>query len=222
MTGNSTGPIDLPPPECPLCGGRAEPFAAVRGRRYLHCRVCDLVHLDAVQRPSLSEERSEYLLHRNDPCDDRYRRHLQRLTEPLFSGMPTSTRALDYGCGPTASISVLMAERGFKVVDYDPLFRPILLKGHFDVIALSETAEHLHEPGLAFERLARLLAPRGRLGIMTGFRDPAQTFAHWHYLRERSHVSFFSHATMRWLAERHRWQVTQLTPRVAIFEARTG
>lgn len=218
MIENLIGRIALPPSDCPLCLGSASLFDTVRGRRYRHCETCDLVHLDPVQRPTLSEERTEYLLHRNDPCDDGYRRHLQRLTDPLFDGVPKGARALDYGCGPTASISALMAEEGYSVLDYDPLFRAIILQGKFDVIAMSETAEHLHEPGLAFDRLARLLAPGGRLGVMTAFRDPRQTFAHWYYLRERSHVSFFSHTTMRWIAKRHQWKLTRLTPRVAIFE----
>lgn len=202
---------------CPLCGDQAAAFEEVRGRNYWLCATCDLVFLDPHQRPGLNEERAEYRLHNNNPQDNGYRQHLEQLTEPLFDGVDVGARALDYGCGPTANISVLMADAGYQVADYDPLFKPIMLNGHFDVIAMSEVAEHLHEPGLAFERLAALLGPGGRLGVMTELRQPEHAFADWYYIRELSHVCFYSEATMRWLAQRHGWTAHRPHERVTLF-----
>lgn len=203
--------------ECTLCTAQAAPFAEVRGRSYWHCAACDLVFLDPVQRPSRAEEEAEYRLHQNNIGEPGYRKHLQRLTLPLFECVSKSARALDFGSGPTASISALMAPSGYEVRNYDPVFADDPPQGTYDIISSSEAAEHFFSPGATFDWLNRLLAAGGRLGVMTELRQPNQPFESWYYVAPVSHVSFYSPMTMDWLGQRFGWELITRGPRVNIF-----
>lgn len=213
-----------PAPACPLCAAPApEPLAQVRERRYWRCGTCDLAFLDPGQLPALDEERADYDLHENDPADAGYRRHLAKLTEPLIAGLTPGLEGLDYGCGPGPTLSAMLRDRGFRMTDYDPIFRPdpAALARTYDLIACTEAAEHFHRPGREFARLARLLRPGGRLGLMTRLRLPEIDFPTWFYLREISHVAFYSPATLDWLADRHGWELLAVRPPdVALFARR--
>lgn len=189
----------------------------MRERFYHICSTCDLVFLAFAQRPTLDQERAEYNLHENDITQPGYRKHLMRLAGPLFAHAPLGVRALDFGCGPQASLSVLMGELGYQVIDYDPIFNPIGLSGNFDRIAMSEVAEHLFEPHQTFGLIASLLANGGKLGVMTELRDFTKPFSDWYYIREQSHVTFYSANTLEWLADHHGWQLERPEPRVGIF-----
>lgn len=205
---------------CPLClAAGLEEFAEIAPRRYLHCRACDVVVLDPGQLPPPAEERAEYALHRNHPGDPHYRRHLAQLTDPLTAGLPPGAEGLDFGCGPGPAVSAMLTERGFRMADYDPYFRPdrAVLAASYDFIACTEAAEHFHRPAREFALLARLLRPGGRLGVMTRLRTGAVDFGQWWYTRERSHVTFYSPGTMRWIAARHGWSCRLLGDRGAIF-----
>jgi hypothetical protein len=45
-----------------------------------------------------------------------------------------------------------------------------------------------------------LLEPAGTLGLMTKLVIDQQRFAHWHYIRDPTHITFYSRATFQWLA----------------------
>jgi 2-polyprenyl-3-methyl-5-hydroxy-6-metoxy-1,4-benzoquinol methylase len=178
-----------------------------------------VVVLDRDQLPTPREERAEYALHENDPADPDYRRHLAQLTVPLTEGMAPGAEGLDFGCGPGPAISAMLGERGFPVRDYDPIFRPdrAALERRYDFVACTEAAEHFHLPAREFDAFARLLRPRGRLGLMTQLRTARIDFPAWWYVRERSHVTFYSPDTMRWIARRYEWACRIIGDRVVIF-----
>ena len=214
-----TQSMDSQVPSCPLCWATsAARFCEVRGQTYFQCPLCKLVFLDPTQRPNSEEERQEYLLHNNDPSCSGYRRHLQQLAEPLAAQLPANSTGLDYGCGPTASMSVLLGEMGHRVVDYDPLFNsnPQALTRTYDFVTCSEVVEHFHEPRRDFARLAQLLTPGGLLGIMTELHTDAIDFPKWHYIREQSHVCFYSPETMRWLGTHFGWHVSIVSLRIVL------
>ena len=71
------------------------------------------------------------------------------------------------------------------------------LQRDYDVITLSEVAEHLFEPAVEFERLGRLLKPGGWLGVMTCFQTDDTSFARWHYRRDPTHVVFYRSKDLR-------------------------
>jgi hypothetical protein len=97
-----------------------------------------------------------------------------------------------------------MVRQGHRVELFDSYYFPdrSVLAGDYDFVTATEVIEHLHQPGRELARLWELLRPGGWLGIMTKLvRDPA-AFAAWHYIRDPTHVCFFSRRSLRWWARR--------------------
>lgn len=212
-----------PPLACPLCAtARARPFASVKGRIFWRCPACLLTFLQPDQRRTAAQERAEYALHENDPADSRYRAFLSRCTDPLLAHLESGAEGLDFGCGPGPTVSVMLAERGLTVRDYDPFFRPdrSALQRDYDFIVCTETAEHFHRPAREFALLDRLLRPGGRLALMTGLLTDDEAFAGWRYIQEASHVTFYRRETMDWIAARFGWAAEYPARDVILFEKR--
>lgn len=157
--------------------------------------------------PAPEAELSEYLLHRNDPDDARYRRFLETLTKPLLERLPPGSCGLDYGCGPGPALAVMLREAGHDVALYDPFFHhdPAVLDNQYDFIACAEVIEHFHRPSEEFEKLNALLRPGGLVAVMTRFLSDDSTFAQWHYRRDPTHVVFYREQTLQRIAARFGW-----------------
>ncbi|BBO66216.1 2-polyprenyl-3-methyl-5-hydroxy-6-metoxy-1,4-benz oquinol methylase [Desulfosarcina alkanivorans] len=192
-------------PRCPLCRGeRADLFFEDQRRRYLRCRHCRLVFVPRCYRPGPEVEKAVYDLHQNDAGDPGYRRFLSRLARPLAKRLKPGQKGLDFGCGPGPTLSVLLEEQGHEVDLYDPFYcnDPSVFDRTYDFICATEVVEHLHAPGREFEALFRMLAPNGWLGMMTKLVIDRHAFAKWHYIRDVTHVCFYSRATFAYLARR--------------------
>ncbi len=216
-----------PPCPCPLCAApRTQVFAQLSlpqwgERLYLHCQRCDLVFLHPAQRLSASAEQAHYHSHENNPADAGYRQFLSRLLTPLLSALPAPAphvQGLDYGAGPGPTLSLMLAEAGYPTRIYDPFFAPDaqVLSAQYAFITCSEVAEHFHAPGVEFARLDALLQPGGVLGLMTGLRQPATEFARWHYVRDPTHVCFYSAQSLCWLSNHLGWQLQLIDQQVAL------
>jgi hypothetical protein len=200
------------------------PHAERRGSRYYGCGVCRLVYLHPAQRLAAEAERAHYGTHENDPDDPGYRAFLARLADPLAERLPPGAEGLDYGSGPGPTLSRMMAERGFPMRDYDPFFAPDgeALRGTYEFVACSETAEHFHDPAEEFARLDGLLRPGGWLGVMTEMLDDSRDFAGWRYARDPTHVCFYHADTMRWIADAHGWRMETPARNVVLFQKSAG
>lgn len=190
---------------CPLCGGTAvENFHVDRDRAYRRCHDCCLVFVPAPFQLDPIEEKARYDLHENDPDDPGYRRFLLRLTEPLLERIGTGKTGLDFGCGPGPALPAMLAEHGHVVDRYDPFYfdDPAVFYKSYDFICATEVVEHLRRPGRELGRLFSLLRPGGWLGIMTKMVIGREAFRRWHYIRDLTHISFFSRETFEFVAER--------------------
>jgi SAM-dependent methyltransferase len=202
----------LPDPEahrcCIVCGSlSAGFFAGLEGRRYSRCAACQATFLHPADRLSPGEERARYLLHRNDPGDEGYRRFLSRLAGPLLGRLAPRSRGLDYGCGPGPVLAGILREAGHRMNIYDPFFAPDPepLGDTYDFVTCTEAAEHFHRPEEEFARLDSLLKPGGWLAVMTRFLEDGVCFASWSYRRDPTHVVFYRRETMRHIAVRYGW-----------------
>lgn len=207
-------------PTCPLCAASsAAPFAGREGRRYHRCPVCDLVSMDPEDRLDPVAERARYDTHENDPQDEGYRAFLDRLALPLARTLPAGARGLDYGSGPGPTLSLMMTERGFPTRNWDPFFAadPAALEGRYDFITCTETVEHFHHPGEEFKRLDALLLPGGILAVMTGILHPDVDFTTWWYVRDPTHVGFYTPGSLEWIASHHGWRLDVVGPTVIMF-----
>ncbi len=195
------------PPPCPLCAASPAPLVTLGKAVYWRCATCGLRFLDPVCRPTAEEAARLYRRHENDAADPAYRRFLSRLTAPLRARLAPGSQGLDYGCGPASALAAMLREAGHAVALYDPLFAPETapLERRYDFVALSEVAEHFHDPAAEFARLGRLVRPGGWLAVMTCFQTDDARFAGWHYRRDPTHVAFYREETFRWLAARHGW-----------------
>ena len=96
----------------------------------------------------------------------------------------------------------MFEEAGHPMVIYDPFYAPTTecLNTQYDFVTASEVVEHFRDPHQDLKLLWSLVKPGGLLGIMTKLALDRQAFDRWHYKDDPTHISFFSVATLRWLA----------------------
>lgn len=190
---------------CPLCRSSSpESFFEDTNRTYRRCPDCKLVFVPKTYWLSPEAERATYDRHQNDAHDQGYRRFLSRLAMPLLQRLGTHQTGLDFGCGPGPTLSVLLEAHGHRVELYDPFYynKPAVFSNSYDFICATEVVEHLYDPHKTFSALFRMLKPGGWLGIMTKLVIDARAFKNWHYIRDMTHVGFFSRSTFAFLAQR--------------------
>ena len=186
---------------------------------FWECAECDLAFVPPEFHLSESDEVERYLMHENDPANSGYRRFLSRLWDVLRPRLSVGDAGLDFGCGPGPALAQMMREDGYEVRVYDPYFFPdrSALDQRYDFVTCTETAEHLRTPMATFRLIDSLLAPGGRLGVMTGMLEDRAEFASWYYQRDPTHVAFYTKRTMSWLAETMGWSVEFPAPNVTLF-----
>jgi len=150
------------------------------------------------------DEKAQYDLHENNPDDPAYRGFLGHLANPLMARIAPGASGLDFGCGPGPTLSVMLEEAGYAVDLYDPFYAPdeTLLSNSYDFITATEVAEHLRNPAGEFARLWAMLRPGGVLGLMTWMTDDIDDLAGWHYMRDPTHICFYSRNSFKWLADK--------------------
>lgn len=193
---------------CPLCGSTR----TVRDRmsHALHvCSACHLLFKDPATWLAPDAERARYALHDNRPDDPGYVTHLHRLADPVISLTPLGARGLDFGCGPSPVLGDILSASGRPTASYDPYFFPTdaLLAERYDFVTCCEVLEHVREPLAVLRQLRGLLHRSGILAIMTGLRDDVQDPTTWWYLRDPTHICFYSRATFAWLGEHCQFDV---------------
>ena len=199
---------------CPLClDHQTLHFHTDKRRDSLQCQICDLVFVPRHQLLSPAAEKAQYHLHQNSPNDAGYRQFLDRLLIPLSEHLPDNAEGLDFGCGPGPTISVMMAERGFTMSNYDPFYanQPELLQHTYDFITSTEVFEHLQQPNKVIQQLVSMLKPKGILGVMTKRRFNNNAFSRWHYKNDPTHICFYSDQSFQWIAERWDLNLTFVT-----------
>lgn len=193
----------MDPAPCPLCGcAGTAPYHTDRRRPYRHCPRCGFLFVPPEFHLDPAAERAEYDRHDNAVDDPGYRRFLERLAAPLSERVPAPASGLDFGCGPGPALAAMLRAAGYRMAVYDPFYAPdasVLVPG-YDFVTATEVVEHLARPGVELRRLAGLLRPGGWLGLMTKLALDRERFAAWHYIRDPTHIGFFSRATFGWWA----------------------
>ena len=192
-------------PRCPLCrGDHIDPYYEDKDRTYLNCLNCKLVFVPPCYWLTAEDEKAIYDLHENDPQDPGYREFLSRLSAPLAEILDSNQKGLDFGCGPAPTLSVLLEEQGQQMDLYDPFYHndPSVFSKKYDFISASEVVEHLHDPDREFGALFGMLKPGGWLGMMTKLVIDKQAFRQWHYIRDMTHICFYSRRTFEYIAQR--------------------
>lgn len=191
--------------KCKLCRAFSENISHPSLGIYYFCPRCELISKDPSFHPSHKEAFHEYSLHENSITDPTYIAYFERfLHKAVFPFLHHGKTALDFGSGPEPVLATLLEKSYDWHVDiYDLFFSPqkVYLDKKYDLITCTEVIEHIADPLPIFRLFSSLLAFDGILSIMTNFhpRDEKK-FLSWHYIHEKSHISFYSLATLEYLA----------------------
>ena len=191
---------------CPLCHHtHTLTFYHSERRSYFRCQNCALIFVSRADLLSPKGEKARYDLHENDPADPGYRSFLRQLIRPLTQKLEKPPlNGLDFGSGPGPALAMMLESQGYTMTLYDPYYapRPKALGKTYDFVTCTEAIEHFYNPGQDWELLLTLVKPGGWLGIMTKLIDDLESFPTMHYIKDATHVSFFSRQTFRYLAKR--------------------
>ena len=151
------------------------------------------------------EEKERYDTHNNSIDDLRYVEYFNKfLKDSVFPFVKEIKKGLDFGSGPTPVLAKILEKNyGINMDIYDFHYAPEKsFKGNkYDLITSTEVVEHLKEPLEEFRLFESLLKENGILAVMTQFhRNNHEEFVNWHYTRDRTHISFFTPKTMKYIA----------------------
>ncbi len=208
---------------CPLC---QEDKTYLFHSDYYKCSNCSFIFLSPDKRVDQTEEKRQYDLHENNPDDPEYRQFLSQIIDPLKAYLPKNEKlsGLDYGCGPGPTLNLMLEDEGIEMKIYDPFYYPKKenLNRLYDVITCTEVAEHFFNPLEEFKKLKELLKTGGVLGIMTDLYSEDMDFKNWHYIKDPTHVGFFSRESLSWLAQELELKLEIFGKRVAILSLYKG
>ena len=204
---------------CPLCGTPCEanenlPWWQDQFRDYFRCEYCQLVFVPKSFHLSPEQEKACYDLHENNNSSVGYRRFLARMFDPIAARIAPAALGLDFGCGPGPVLAEMFVKAGFTMRLFDLYYanHPDVIDVQknaecYDFITATEVVEHLSDPHTVLNNLLALLRPGGVLGVMTKQVKDQESFKNWHYIRDHTHIAFFSRATFAWLAQQTQCRV---------------
>lgn len=192
--------------KCRMCAGETLVLRHAKIGQYFWCQSCDYICKDEKDYISREAEQVIYDQHQNSVDDPRYVAYFEDFIENGIVNYVSKGRScLDFGSGPTPVLAtILTKEYGYHVDIYDKFYapQPVYEGKQYDLITSTEVVEHLKKPLDYFRLFKSLLKPDGILAIMTQFHPQADgKFINWHYMRDRSHVSFFTVKTMEYIAQ---------------------
>ncbi|PLX08143.1 MAG: hypothetical protein C0596_07540 [Marinilabiliales bacterium] len=176
-------------------------FENVNERDYHKCNSCDLVFLDPKHFLDTDEEKSRYNFHQNNIEDKGYIEFLNRVIQPAKEFISKDDIGLDFGCGPNPVLAQMIEKDGNKCDYYDPIFFPEIRKEDYNFIFATECFEHFYNPKKELNTIVSLLKLGGVLSVMTELNLKFLDFANWYYIKDPTHVCFYSENTVEFICK---------------------
>ena len=197
---------------CPICQTAATcNHDPQTGTDYWFCPECEFVQKDKNHWPDEETEKNRYLLHDQSPDDSGYIQMFEDFIRATITPFASRVqRILDFGCGHQAVLAEILKKHGFSVDVVDPFFYPDtdLQTRTFDCVTATEVIEHLRDPLDTFRFIDTLLNPGGLLAIRTNFLPGSEkNFFDWWYIRDITHLSFYSVETFNRIAGILGWRL---------------
>jgi SAM-dependent methyltransferase len=190
---------------CKICGHQTIAWHHPRTQMLFHkCEFCELIVKDKSHYVSLEEEKIKYDKHQNDEGNLGYVNYLFNFYEQAIKPYMIKGHILDFGSGPNPVFQSLLIKEGYEVEIYDYFYAPSLKYRDkaYDLISTIEVVEHLQDPLKTFKHFKDLLKPGGYISVMTLFHlNDYQSFKDWFYIRDTTHVSFYTSKTLRVIAD---------------------
>ncbi len=193
--------------KCKICNSNTTIISHPKFGNYLYCSNCEFISKNNLERLNKEEEKQRYSHHHNSIEDKSYVDYFCKyLNEAVIPYVGEGKKGLDFGSGPSPVLAELLElEFKFKMDIYDYYFSPekIYNGRKYDLVTSTEVVEHLDDPLEYFDLFSKLLKPKGVLAIMTHFhRNDKTHFLEWPYIRDRSHISFYTPKTMEYIANK--------------------
>jgi len=191
---------------CLICGEKLTRLEHPKTKEpYFYCHICDSYSKDESLFPTRKEELEVYSNHQNSLDQEDYVAYLKDFVHQSILPFHKGYRLLEYGSGPTPVLShILEKDYHFLVEKYDKHYEieKEYLDLQYDVISSTEVLEHIHNPMPVFLEWISLLPVGGIISIMTLFhpKNP-DDFFEWWYIRDKTHLLFFSEKTFEWIAK---------------------
>lgn len=200
--------------ECILCNSNSVSILkpedegnAPINRRFLHCKVCDLIFVPDKFHISPDDEIALYRLHDNSLLNEGYVKMFRDKIAHIKKHCPDVYLTLDYGCGYEPVLAELLKRERFDCKVFDPYFFPKFPDGKFGLVVSTEVFEHFKDVKPELERIKACLNEGGFLAVMTGLHDAVDCFEKWRYINDLTHICFFSMQTFEWIAEKYGFEI---------------
>ncbi len=170
------------------------------------CGNCRLVHVPPQYHLDAEAEKTYYDLHENNVDDPGYRKFLSRMAEPLLEKIQPKSKGLDFGCGPAPLLAKMLEDHGHELALFDKFYfsNPSVLRTTYDFVVATEVIEHCYAADQVWKQWLGLLSAPALLAIMTKRVRSQSAFSTWHYIRDPTHVVFYSNETFEWVANKYK------------------
>lgn len=193
---------------CKICGANTEEIIHEQFRlNYYYCNECEFISKDNRSIVTPEEELKIYNNHNNSIEDPRYVEFFRKfLDNAILNYCSNGRKGFDFGSGPSPVLAMILErDYHFSMDIYDLFYSPhkIYEGQKYDLVTSTEVVEHLLSPLQYFHQFKHLLKEDSILGIMTLFHPKdEESFVNWHYVRDMSHISFYTPKTMEVIAEK--------------------
>ncbi len=191
---------------CKICGRKTHEIFQMKFKiKYHYCDYCGFISKDENDFITRDEELKIYNNHNNSIEDPRYVAFFKRFLDKAVLRFCNGKKGLDFGSGPSPVLSMILErDYGFSMDNYDLYYSPeTIYEGRtYDLITSTEVIEHIPNPLEYFSIFKRCMKKDSILSIMTLFHpENKREFLNWYYMRDMSHISFFTPQTMKVIAE---------------------
>ncbi len=193
---------------CKICGHKTlKIFNKRSGSIYHSCKACDYIFKDEHFILPAEKEFQVYENHNNSIYDPKYVKYFKKFIHSAVLKYCNGKYGLDFGSGPSPVLAMILErDYGFNMDIYDLFYSPkaVYQGKKYDLITSTEVVEHLKDPLFYFKTFKDCLKKDGLLSIMTLFHPKDyEDFLDWFYIRDMSHISFYTLKTMETIGEKN-------------------
>jgi|AntRauTorcE11897_2_1112592.scaffolds.fasta_scaffold00001_524 hypothetical protein len=194
--------------KCKICNSVTTPIINKKTNvKYHTCSYCEFTCKDEKHFVTKKEELTIYNFHNNFIYDPEYiaffKKFINKAILPYASNI---IKGLDFGSGPQPVLAELLKrEYNYKMHIYDVFFAPekVYENNKYDLVTCTEVVEHLKNPLEYFKIFKSLINNNGIIAVMTLLSpNNEKDFFDWWYIRDKTHISFFTLKTMQVIASK--------------------
>ncbi|WP_241761410.1 class I SAM-dependent methyltransferase [Sulfurimonas gotlandica] len=198
--------------KCKLCHCNTTVISDAKTDKIYHrCLECDYVFMDEKFYLDAGLEKKHYDNHDNNLESLGYVKMFEKLIDEFVTPNAKEIKtALDFGCGEGEVLPILLERTSISCDSYDLFYFPdkAYENKKYDLICSTEVIEHLNNPLDTLKELLLHLNKDGYLLLMTYFHpSDDEKFLKWFYIKDVTHIGFFSLKTFEHLASELNLQI---------------